>query len=100
MKEFLLAPIWGNIMSALEAAVDRRSFLKVAATGVGAALPAWFVEECRGQAQPSKPLSPNDRPNFALIGCGGRGRGIAQEATKFGTLVAVCDVDSKHAEQA
>jgi predicted dehydrogenase len=87
-------------MSALKAVIDRRSFLRVAAVGVGASLPAWFVEECRGQVQTNKPLLPNDRPNFALIGCGGRGLGIAKEAAKFGTLVAVCDVDSKHAEQA
>lgn len=87
-------------MSATVTRVDRRSFLKVAATGLGASLPAWFVEECRGQVQPAKPLSANDRPHFALIGCGGRGRGIAKEATKFGTIVAVCDVDSKHAGQA
>jgi hypothetical protein len=29
---------------------------------LGTALPAWFVEECRAQAQPDKTLSPNDRP--------------------------------------
>jgi predicted dehydrogenase len=81
--------------------INRRSFLKgTVAAATGIALPAWFVEECRSQAQPSKPTSANDLPHFALIGCGGRGQGIAKEATKFGTAVAVCDVDSKHAEQA
>jgi predicted dehydrogenase len=80
--------------------MDRRFFLKSAAVGLGTTLPAWFVEECQGQAQPAKTLSPNDRPNIGLIGCGGRGQGVAKEAARFGTVVAVCDVDAQHAEQA
>src|SRR5262249_42056932 len=56
--------------------------------------------ECLAQTQPDKPLSPNDRPNIALIGCGGQGRGIAKNAAKLGRLVAVSDVDSKHADEA
>ena len=81
--------------------INRRSFLKGTVTAAAVtALPAWFIEECHGQAQPAKPTSANDRPHFAPIGCGGRGQGIAKEATNFGTAVAVCDVDSKHAEQA
>jgi predicted dehydrogenase len=35
-----------------------------------------------------------------LIGCGGRGRGIARGARRHGDVVAVCDVDVGHAEQA
>jgi predicted dehydrogenase len=85
-----------SIRSALFAG-DRRSFLKASA---GAALlPAWFVEECRSADDPPPPTSPNDKPNIALIGCGGRGLGIAKEASRFGNVVAVCDVDTKHAEQ-
>ncbi|MDP6717920.1 MAG: Gfo/Idh/MocA family oxidoreductase, partial [Pirellulaceae bacterium] len=30
---------------------------------------------------------------MALIGCGGRGRGVAKNASQFGNLIAVCDVD-------
>src|SRR5438874_10874141 len=90
----------GDVMSAKHSKIDRRFFLKSAAAGLGAGLPAWFVEECHGQDKPAKPLAANDRPQFALIGCGGQGRGIAKHATNFGTLVAVCDVDAKHAEQA
>src|SRR6516162_11021777 len=76
---------------------DRRSFLKASA---GAALlPAWFVEECRSADDPPPPTSPNEKPNIALIGCGGRGLGIAQEASRFANVIAVCDVDDKHAEQ-
>jgi predicted dehydrogenase len=77
---------------------DRRSFLK--ASAAAALLPAWFVEECRSQDKPAAATSPNERPHIALIGCGGRGRGIAGEASKFANVVAVCDVDSKHAEEA
>jgi predicted dehydrogenase len=89
-----------DVMSANWTRIDRRFFLKSAAAGLGAGLPAWFVEECHGQDEPGKPLTPNDRPHLALIGCGGQGRAIAKYATNFGTLVAVCDVDDKHAEQA
>jgi predicted dehydrogenase len=81
--------------------LDRRSFLRRSvALSVGAGLPAWFGEQLQAQAEPAKPPTPNDRPNVALIGCGGRGMGIAAEAAKLGTIVAVCDVDAKHSEQA
>jgi predicted dehydrogenase len=66
----------------------------------GAALPAWFIDESRSVAAPTKPLSPNEKPNVALIGCGGRGRYDTTEAARFGNVLAVCDVDKKHAEEA
>ena len=81
--------------------VDRRRFLKgTAALAAGAGLPAWFVERLLAAPEPARPTSPNDRPGVALIGCGGRGMTIVKEAAKFGDVVAVCDVDAKHAEQA
>jgi len=70
--------------------LDRRSALKTAAA---AALPAWFVRELRAEQEPPKLA---EKPKIALIGCGGRGRGDAAEASKYGTVVAVCDVDSSH----
>jgi len=73
--------------------LDRRSVLKSAA----AALPAWFVSELRAVDDPPKPT---EKLKIALIGCGGRGRGVAGEASKFGTVVAVCDVDTSHAAAA
>jgi predicted dehydrogenase len=80
-------------------AVDRRSFLRTTAAGLAAGLPAWFIEASEGAAcQP--PRSANDKPHFALIGCGGEGRAIAKHATRFGIPVAVCDVDSGHAAEA
>src|SRR2546427_808830 len=81
--------------------VSRRRFLKTsAAVAGGAALPAWFIEQSRSYAATTKPLSPNDRPNIALIGSGGQGRYDTTLAAKFANVVAVCDVDSKHAEDA
>lgn len=43
---------------------------------------------------------PGDRPGIALIGCGGMGRGDAKSASRFGDIVAVCDVDESHAAAA
>ena len=71
---------------------DRRTALKVA---VG--LPAWLATELRAADDPPKPA---EKPKVALIGCGGQGRGDAQSATRFGTVVAVCDVDANRLAQA
>ena len=74
--------------------LSRRKFLKsTAAIAAGSALPAWFLEESRSFAATTKPLSPNDKPGIALIGCGGRGMGITKEAATFGEMRAVCDLD-------
>lgn len=82
--------------------ISRRGFLKrltsaAAATG----LPLWFLEQELAQAAGSSVVtSPNERPGIALIGCGNQGRGDAANAARFGDIVAVCDVDDSHAEQA
>lgn len=83
----------------------RRDLLKTAAgvaiAGAGAAaLPSWYLDEVLAQNASETPTSPNDIPSIALVGCGGRGRGIASEAQRFGRVVAVCDVDAGHAEGA
>lgn len=79
--------------------LSRRSFVKTAAAAAG--LPLWFMERELALAAPEpKPLSPSDRPGIALVGCGGMGRGDAGNAQRFGDILAVCDVDSNHAEQA
>src|SRR5438552_10462807 len=79
----------------------RRSMLKGAAALVtAAAMPAWYLEEVLAQDAPRAPRSANDTPSFALIGCGGRGRGDARDAQKFGRIAAVCDVDAAHVEGA
>lgn len=83
-------------------AFSRRSFLRTCATAAAATgLPAWFIERelSAAEAAPRR-LGPNDRPGVALVGCGGMGRGDASSAARFGDIVAVCDVDTRHAEAA
>jgi len=82
---------------------SRRSFLK--STGAAAAassLPLWLLDECaaqrpRGQRES---LPPSERINLALIGCGGQGTGDARNASRYGNVVAVCDVDAGHVARA
>ena len=45
-------------------------------------------------------LSQNDRPRIGCIGLGGMGTGDARAHANYGDILAVCDVDSKHAERA
>lgn len=82
--------------------ISRRSFLRTcSAVAAATGLPLWFVEdELRAAATDSPKVSPNDRPAIALVGCGGMGRGDAANASRFGEIVAVCDVDDSHAEAA
>jgi predicted dehydrogenase len=81
--------------------ISRRSFVKACAATVAATgLPLWFVERETLAASRPRTLGPNDRPGIALVGCGGMGRGDAANASRFGDILAVCDVDEKHAEQA
>lgn len=65
-----------------------------------AALPAWFLQREGAVAAEPKPLSPNDRPGIALVGCGGQGTGDCGNARRFGDVVAVCDVHKSQAEAA
>jgi len=71
---------------------SRRFFIRSTATVAAAStLPKWFLEQSTHAA--ARTLGPNDQPAVALIGCGGMGRGDAQNASKYGRIVAVCDVD-------
>ncbi|UCG49523.1 MAG: Gfo/Idh/MocA family oxidoreductase, partial [Phycisphaerales bacterium] len=70
----------GNICS-------RRDFLRHSAVSAGALfLPVRLV----GQSA----SSPSETVRLGLIGCGGQGRGDARNASRFGRIVAVCDVDA------
>src|SRR5688572_16686319 len=73
--------------------IRRRSFLKSSAVLAAAStLPKWFADEL--EAKEPKALGPNEKPAFALIGCGGMGRGDANSAKAQGAqIVAICDVD-------
>jgi predicted dehydrogenase len=81
--------------------VTRRSFLsRCTMLAAASGLPLWFVEkELLGATPESKPLSANDRPSVALVGCGGMGNGDIRVASRFGDVVAVCDVDENHAAE-
>jgi predicted dehydrogenase len=76
----------------------RRGFLGSAAAA--ATLPAWFVEECRAQPETKAPTGKTDMPGIALVGCGGMGRGDLKNASRFGRVVALCDVDDNQLAQA
>lgn len=82
--------------------ISRRSFIRrCSATAAATGLPLWFVERELARAEePVKPVSPNDRPSIALVGCGGMGMGDARNSQRFGDIVAVCDVDQQHVDRA
>ena len=75
----------------------RRRFLKTssAAAAVGMATP-YFGWNQKSFANVSK----NDRPVIGCIGVGSMGTGDARGHANFGDIVAVCDVDSRHADRA
>ena len=76
----------------------RRDALKFGLTATAAAtLPSWYLESCPGETVTEK--SPNERPRIALVGCGGMGTGDAANATRFGDIVAICDVDLTHLDK-
>src|SRR5688572_14844136 len=76
--------------------ISRRSFLRsCTATAAATGLPLWFIQRelARAAEQPGASVpSPNDRPGIALVGCGGMGAGDLQAASRFGNVVALCDV--------
>ncbi|MCA9179704.1 MAG: Gfo/Idh/MocA family oxidoreductase [Planctomycetales bacterium] len=73
---------------------SRREFLGAsAAWGAG----AYFMSD----SQPAfANRSANDRPRIGCIGVGSMGTGDAKGHANFGDVLAVCDVDSRHAERA
>lgn len=72
---------------------SRRHFLAQSSAIAGAVAFPWSTP---GFAN----TSPNDRPVIGCIGVGGMGKGDARAHKGFGDIVAICDVDRKHAEQA
>lgn len=87
--------------------ISRRGFLASAVTAMGAAgMPAWYAKEVLAAEQERlaslKRVGANGKITFALIGCGGMGRG---DVGRFKgrpdcQLVALCDVDSKQIDDA
>jgi myo-inositol 2-dehydrogenase/D-chiro-inositol 1-dehydrogenase len=78
---------------------NRRQFLSssIAAAGTVVSAPYWLTARtARSSEGPSK----NDRPQIALIGCGGRGSSVATGALELADIVAVCDVDRRQTQKA
>lgn len=71
----------------------RRQFLASSAVAAGTIAFPWSTPAFAN-------TSPNDRPVIGCIGLGGMGKGDARGHSRFGDIVAVCDVDQKHAEVA
>ncbi len=73
----------------------RREFLEQGCLGAAGTV-AWSLAAPAVQSAEA-----NQRPVVALVGCGGRGRGVAQEMRSLGARIAyVCDPDAGRAEQA
>jgi len=75
---------------------DRRTFLKSTTLAAGVGLVPYFH-----WTQPAfANRSSNDRPTVGCIGVGSMGTGDAKHHNRFGDIIAVCDVDSRHADRA
>ncbi|GAG21743.1 unnamed protein product, partial [marine sediment metagenome] len=77
---------------------NRRQFLHAAGLSAGGvAVPYWFTG---ANARADEFKSKNDRPHVAMVGVGGWGSRLVQVFAKYGEIVAVCDVDQRHAAKA
>ena len=74
----------------------RRRFLGRASAGVAAGGFVPFLTPARTFAN----LAANDRPRIGCIGTGSMGTGDAHQHAQFGDILAVCDVDARHASRA
>jgi predicted dehydrogenase len=75
---------------------SRRRFLSHSAAMAGGALATPYIFTTAAAAKQAA----SDRPVIALIGCGGQGRWDMRGAMQHADVAAVCDVDSRHAEEA
>lgn len=76
---------------------NRREFIKKT---TAAAAAASFVPYIHTSANAATTLSANDKFTIGCIGLGGMGTGDAHGHANFGDIVAVCDVDTNHADRA
>lgn len=84
-------------MSHHEQKTTRRDVMKAAAVATGAiAATPYFPWSEKAFANQDK----NDRPNIGCIGVGSMGSVDARGHANFGNIVAVCDVDERHALRA
>ena len=75
---------------------SRRQFLANSAAVTAATTIPYFAWSPKAFANDEK----NDRPQIGCIGVGDMGTGDARGHAHFGDIVAVCDVDMRHAERA
>ena len=72
----------------------RRSFLREAATGIGAAALASVPTRASSAVSQDRVTGSNRRIRVALVGCGGQGNGDLRAMLRSGAeCVALCDVD-------
>ncbi|MFM8284183.1 MAG: twin-arginine translocation signal domain-containing protein, partial [Planctomycetaceae bacterium] len=83
----------------MNGSTSRRGFLSGSIGGV-AALGGGIVPAFPGTARAFANESSNDRPRIGCIGLGSMGMGDAHDHARFGDILAVCDVDNRHAERA
>ncbi|MBU6223161.1 MAG: Gfo/Idh/MocA family oxidoreductase, partial [Planctomycetes bacterium] len=76
----------------------RRGFLSGSLSGA-AAMTGGFVPTFAWTTTAFANAAANDRPRIGCIGTGSMGMGDAQGHARFGDIVAVCDVDNRHAER-
>jgi predicted dehydrogenase len=81
---------------AVSARHPRRTFLGATAAVTAAGTVPFFPSTRRAFANEAA----TDRPLVGCIGVGSMGTGDAHGHAQFGDIVAVCDVDSRHAERA
>jgi len=77
---------------------SRRDFLKTSAAAAAVSVP-YFAWGSPLIAQDAKTESKNDRPVLGCIGTGDRWDAVGPQAMRFADCVAVCDVDSEHANK-
>ena len=83
--------------SSIKSKTTRRDFLKKSSVAAAATTIVPYIPWTqRAFANQDK----NDRPQIGCIGVGSMGTGDAKGHASFGDVVAVCDVDSRHANRA
>jgi len=70
---------------------NRRTFLKHTAATVGAATASW--------TSTARAVAANDKIMLGVIGCGGRGSGLANDFAKIAEIGYVCDPDESQRER-
>lgn len=81
---------------------DRRQFLQNGAIAAvaGTFLVALDSDSSAQTQEDSAAADAEERPRVGSIGTGGRWKSVGRAAMQFGDIVAVCDVDTRHLDEA